>query len=151
MSEKKPIHAKPSLYAYYFQELKEIALKYGYNLVLHGSLNRDLDLIAIPWQPELKDHLAMIEEFAEYLGGIIEWQHLGGKLYPHGVMYHGRINYIINLNRGGKRTNYEDPQYYLDISVTPIGTKMGPNGAMTLEQEKEYVKKHFEQTDNLQP
>lgn len=45
----KPVHAKPSLYAYYFYELKVIALQFGYNLCLHGSLNRDMDLIAIPW------------------------------------------------------------------------------------------------------
>ena len=151
MSDQKPIHAKPSLYAYYFHELKAIALKYGYNLVLHGSLNRDLDLIAIPWQPELKPHLEMIEEFTEYLGGIIEWQHFGGKLYPHGVMYHGRINYIINLNRGGKRTNYEDPQYYLDISVTPVCDNVMPTGERTPEQEKEYLEKYFERKNNLQP
>ena len=45
----KPIHAKPSLFAFYFEVIKEIGLKYGYNIVLHGSMNRDLDLIAIPW------------------------------------------------------------------------------------------------------
>ena len=45
----KPTHAKPSYYAIMFEPLKKIAIKYGYNLVLHGSLNRDMDLIAIPW------------------------------------------------------------------------------------------------------
>jgi len=41
----KPIHVKPSFYSYLFQPLKEIALKYGYNLVLHGSLNRDFSVM----------------------------------------------------------------------------------------------------------
>jgi predicted esterase len=67
----KPIHVKPSLYAYHFYNLKEIALKYGYNLVLHGSLNRDLDLIAIPWQTDLGNVDQMIIEFAAYLDGSI--------------------------------------------------------------------------------
>lgn len=44
----KPIHAKPSLFSFYFEIIKEIGLKHGYNIVLHGSMNRDLDLIAIP-------------------------------------------------------------------------------------------------------
>ncbi len=41
----KPIHVKPQFYTYAFLPLKEIALRYGYNLVIHGSMNRDMDLI----------------------------------------------------------------------------------------------------------
>lgn len=124
----KPVHAKPSLYAHYFYQLKEIALKYGYNLVLHGSLNRDLDLIAIPWQVELKPHGDMIEEFVEALGGSL--------LFANGVdrshapdqdwekyrtTHHGRMLYLINLNRECfmKDGEWTDPQYYIDISVIP--------------------------------
>lgn len=112
----KPIHAKPSLYAYYFESLKATALRYGYNLVLHGSLNRDLDLIAIPWQKDLGDVDEMILEFSEQLGGRIMKQSEEDKhCFPH-----GRISYVINLNRGEfTHPNYNDPQYYLDISVIP--------------------------------
>ena len=110
----KPIHVKPAMYAYFYEELKVIALKYGYNLVLHGSMNRDLDLIAIPWQPILKPHKEMIQEFAEYLGGEIEWE----SCTP---AYHGRLWYVINIRRRDEHDNYkEDHQYYLDISVTPV-------------------------------
>jgi hypothetical protein len=56
----KPTHAKPSLYAYYFMALKDIAKEYGYNLVVHGSLNRDLDLIAIPWVDDPGSEVEMI-------------------------------------------------------------------------------------------
>ena len=65
----KPIHAKPSLYAFYYEELKVIAKEYGYNLVLHGSMNRDLDLIAIPWINEPKDEFEMIKHFDRHLRG----------------------------------------------------------------------------------
>lgn len=124
----KPIHAKPSLYAFYFEELKSIALKYGYNLVLHGSMNRDLDLIAVPWQEELKEVLPMIEEFAEHLGGDImnfPFRADDGKLIevnPYTTTYHGRMQYVININRGGYigARYIEDPQYYIDISVIPV-------------------------------
>lgn len=124
----KPIHAKPSIYAFYFEVLKEIAKEYGYNLVLHGSMNRDLDLIAIPWQQEIKPYLPMIEEFANVLGGSILPESEEDR-NEFAKIYHGRRNYVININRDlvmkyngmGKTQieNYSDPQYYIDISVTP--------------------------------
>ena len=116
----KPIHAKPSFYAIMFEPLKAIALKFGYNLVLHGSLNRDMDLIAIPWNDELGSVEEMINEFCEYVGG---------KLNPDVKRDapHGRKWYTIDIYRGGYRQErgiekliyHEDPQTYLDISVTP--------------------------------
>lgn len=120
MTDVKPIHAKPSFYALMFEPLKEIALKYGYNLVLHGSLNRDLDLIAIPWQESLGSVEEMIAEFCEYVGGKISND--AQKDAPH-----GRKWYVINIYRGmyekvpgfTERIYYPDPQYYIDISVTP--------------------------------
>lgn len=151
MSEKKPIHAKPSLYAMYFLQLKEIALKYGYNLVIHGSMNRDLDLVAIPWQEEIKGHLDMIMEMCHYLGGWIEGAEFGGKWYPCAVTHHGRMQYVINLNRGGKRTNYEDPQYYVDISVIPTADRIPPFEIVpewTVEQQKYFINKQFDEDGN---
>lgn len=134
----KLIHAKPSLYAYYFYELKEIALKYGYNLVLHGSLNRDLDLIAIPWQETLGNYDEMIEEFAWAIGGSLMYANgvdrshtktIGEEIkkdWPKNtVKHHGRMQYVINLNRecSMKDGEWVDPQYYIDISVIPIGNQ----------------------------
>lgn len=111
---KKTIHIKPSIYAYFFYELKEIALKYGYNLVLHGSLNRDLDLIAIPWEQEVLPREEMVEEFANYLGGYIMLQ----DGFKSKGTYHGRQIYVININRMLDKEG-NDKQYYLDISIMP--------------------------------
>lgn len=120
MSEQKPIHVKPSIYALWFYPLKEIALKYGYNLVLHGSLNRDFDLIAIPWHAELKPHGEMINEFCKYTGGKIQLQEVDGRHEEFKATHHGRMWYIINVLRGGTyEGKYSDKQYYLDISVMP--------------------------------
>ena len=129
----KPIHAKPSLFAVYFEPLKEIAIRYGYNLVIHGSLNRDMDLIAIPWQEEIDSHLLMIGEMAKFMGGEIalfnESRHTDGTIVGDVFTHkpHGRICYVINIFRGGylsgggfaDMTYFKDPQYYLDISVIP--------------------------------
>lgn len=129
----KPIHAKPSYYAIMFEPLKEIALKYGYNLVLHGSLNRDMDLITVPWQEQLGSVDQMIKEFCEYVGGEIQLFNesrnnegeIVGDLFT--VKPHGRKAYVINIYRGGylngggfqDMTYHKDPQTYIDISVIP--------------------------------
>lgn len=123
----KPIHAKPSLYAFYFEALKSIALKYGYNLVLHGSMNRDLDLIAIPWQEKISPYPDMINEMADCIGGIIlNESEEDRKRFRD--KYHGRTCHVINLNRTieykydgmvTKMVEHTDPQYYIDISILP--------------------------------
>ena len=116
----KPIHVKPGLYAMYYEHLKLIAKEYGYNLVIHGSMNRDLDLIAIAWVDEPKPEQNMIKEFQVYLTGV--------KLVrPNGEVHFttlpgGRHSYTISINRGDKHgewVRFADSEYYLDISVTP--------------------------------
>ena len=120
MEKKKPIKVKPAFYANCYYYLKKIANVYGYNLVIHGSLDRDLDLVAIPWKKELGNCDTMIMEFAMFLGGTIMDQYdEHDNLRMFGNMNHGRINYIINLNRR-RDSEGEDLQYYLDISVTPV-------------------------------
>ena len=129
----KPIHAKPSYYAIMFEPLKVIALKYGYNLVLHGSLNRDMDLIAIPWNESVGVVEDMMSEFCEYVGGEMllcnqrrnENGEIVGDLFTEKP--HGRKAYVIDIYRGGyingggfqDMTYHKDPQTYIDISVMP--------------------------------
>lgn len=108
----KPTHVKPALYAFYYQLLKEKAIEYGYNLVLHGSMNRDLDLIAIPWVKDLGDVEDMILQFASIIGGEVMHQSDEQKnCFPH-----GRQSYVININRSRDKEG-NDQQYYVDISV----------------------------------
>lgn len=118
----KPKHFRPGLYAIFFEQLKDIAREYGYNLVVHGSMNRDLDLIAIPWVDKPKAEQEMIREFQEYLTGITVTDSKGN--IPFTILPGGRHSYIIDLNRGdrhGAWVRFADEQYYLDISVTPCG------------------------------
>jgi len=126
--ERKPVHAKPSLYAYYFIGMKEIALAYGYNLVLHGSMARDLDLIAIPWTDTPEPELEMIHKLSEYITGYKAAEGNEKDIYLMKNLPGGRHSYVINVNRGGYKNMEKeapdfvpDPQYYIDISVTPLG------------------------------
>lgn len=116
LSSKRP-HVKPQFYAHCLEKLKAIAQEMGYNLVVHGSLERDMDLIAIPWVHSPEDELALIHAFNSYLTG----NTMGTKEdYLFQILPGGRHSYVINLNRGGSWNNYVDEQYYLDISVTPL-------------------------------
>jgi hypothetical protein len=125
--EEKLIHVKPGMYALFYENLKAIAKEYGYNIVLHGSMSRDLDLIAIPWVDDPMPELEMIWAFDEYLTGKHTVTPSGDPAlaYMFNILPGGRRSYVICLNRGdrkGEWTGY-DSQYYLDISVTPIINK----------------------------
>jgi hypothetical protein len=131
--ESKPTHARPQLYAYYFLGLKEIAKEFGYNLVVHGSMNRDLDLIAIPWVDNPKSDFDLINALAKYMTGCVTEEQYKKEIYLFKELPGGRKSYVINLNRGGYKKDKngdlvepfefeKDPEYYIDISVTPPGT-----------------------------
>lgn len=118
--DKKPIKAKPVFYSVIYQKLKEIAEYYGYNLLIHGSLNRDLDLVAIPWIDDPVSEITLVRRFHKELCNV-QYEELESKKgYEFSVLPGGRNNYIINLNRGGRFNNYLDEQWYLDISFTPL-------------------------------
>lgn len=103
--------------------LREKAEQCGYALTVHGSLRRDIDLVAIPWrdvQPVSAQHL--VETFYEVCEVIV------GAAWPHGwdekatfppptgcptnpeKKPHGRLAYTIMLPGGP----------YLDLSVMPL-------------------------------
>ena len=115
---KKPLHVKPNFYSYCLEPMKIIAKEFGYNLLVHGSLNRDMDLIAVPWSDTPKDELNLIKALDMYLRDV----YMETKDdYMHSVLPGGRNAYVINLNRASKWNNFNDAEYYFDISVTPLG------------------------------
>ncbi len=117
----KPIKAKPHFYSVCLEGLQSIAKEMGYNLVIHGSMNRDMDLVAVPWINEPKTHIELIESFCKYLG-VPKEEKTKSNPYPylHSILPGGRNSYVINLNRGSKFNGYLDAEYYLDISITPL-------------------------------
>lgn len=119
MKTEKLIKAKPQFYAVCFESLQVIAKDLGYNLIIHGSMNRDMDLVAIPWVNEPGSHSDLLKAFCEYLG-IKFLTNTKGEPCHFSTLPGGRSSYVIDLNRGGRWNNYEDKQYYLDISITPL-------------------------------
>ena len=116
--KRKPIYSKPMFFSVILEPLKTIAREFGYNLLLHGSLNRDMDLVLIPWVDNCNTADEVVEAFTKYLQGTIEVQ-INKELSRELINGAGRRSYIINLDRGGKFNYWLDREYYLDISVTP--------------------------------
>lgn len=116
----KPAKAKPAFYALCYQELQAIARDMGYNLLLHGSMDRDMDLVAVAWVDKPMPHTEVLNAFCKALGVNPPKNKLGFNEYLFKKLPAGRSGYIINLNRGGKFNGYFDQQMYLDISFTPI-------------------------------
>jgi hypothetical protein len=115
-NKEKPMAVKPRLYTMYFQRLMEIAREMGYNLLISGSMNRDLDLVAVPWSDYPESEMVLIRAFDLYLSGSY-MDNL--EYYMHKILPGGRSSYVINLNRTRDKDGI-DPQYYIDISITPL-------------------------------
>ena len=121
----KPVQAKPMFYACLLFPLQEIGKGMGYNLVVHGSMHRDLDLIAIPWTDNPAPEMELIQAFDNYLRGA---SYETKEKYLHSVLPGKRNSYVINLNRSSHYLGYAnehfnyhvDEKYYLDISITPL-------------------------------
>lgn len=112
----KPVKPKPQFYSVCLEPLQKIAKDHGYNLLIHGSMNRDMDLVAVPWVDQPKPHMELIHAFCDYFG---QSKYENKDAYLFTILPGNRSNYVINLNRGGKYNGYVDAQYYLDISITP--------------------------------
>jgi hypothetical protein len=97
---------RPLCYTLIFQWIVDVAKKYGYAIGLHGSMSRDLDLIAAPWTEEAICADQLISKIAEACGGFVSADLL--TVNPE-YRPHGRMAYSIQLGRG----------LYVDISVMP--------------------------------
>lgn len=120
MVEENSIKAKPVFYAMCYEPLKAIAKDKGYNLLINGSLNRDMDLVAIPWVDEPASMVDCVIAFDKYLRGTHYEELCADRGYMYSVLPGGRHSYVINLNRGGHWNQFTDDQWYVDISFTPL-------------------------------
>lgn len=50
--------------------MRRVAAREGYAITVHGSLARDIDLVAIPWTDTARDPDLMVQHFRGILAGI---------------------------------------------------------------------------------
>lgn len=94
-----------AVYKQVWPEALRVSQAHGYALALHGSLERDMDLVAFPWARGASTPRALAKAIARALGGRIDPDH-----DPDEKLY-GRKAWIIRLGGGA----------HLDFSVTPKG------------------------------
>jgi hypothetical protein len=93
----------------------EAARALGYALATHGSLARDIDLVAIPWTREASSSyelaLSLIRTTEQAKGRLIAYGTDEGSVlqYPEPRKPHGRVCWVIHLDDG----------VYIDLSIMP--------------------------------
>lgn len=100
----KPLPDQSALIQRQVERVRAIARHCGYAVAVHGSQQRDLDLIAVPWTDGAVGNRALVETLMERgpfaLGETVE--------KPH-----GRIGYVLHGVPGNVGVKY------IDLSVTP--------------------------------
>jgi hypothetical protein len=114
---KEPVQARAAAYCSIYPLLLQIAKDHGYALCVHGSLHRDIDLVAVPWIEGASDSITLIQAIKECVGAVFHHEDTD-YLEPDGkptVKPHGRLAYSLHLTNKGMYGGY------LDISVMPKG------------------------------
>jgi len=78
-------------------------MDHGYALAVHGSMVRDMDMIAVPWVDDVKPYEEMVLKMCEAMGGFMQDQDNNGKEQKP----HGRMAYTIHVGGGG----------FIDLSI----------------------------------
>jgi len=97
-------------YACLYHGLAEIARKHGYSLAIHGSLQKDLDLVAIPWIEDADDKEILVEALRKHCEACITL--ISSDVNPE-QKPHGRIAWNLYMEHGAK----------VDLSVMPMKKK----------------------------
>ncbi len=94
------------IYCVLFPAIVEAGRKVGYAITVHGSLQRDMDLVAVPWTNEAVEAKALVDAVMEACTGYLEEPRNGRDpmLKPH-----GRLAWSIHIDTGA----------YIDLSVMP--------------------------------
>lgn len=93
-----------SQFVWLIPHLTQICQEHGYGMGVHGSMIRDLDVIACPWEDSPSDAKVLIKDVVEKIGGYF----LPNEQVPVSRP-HGRLVWPIHLHR----------DYYIDFSVMP--------------------------------
>lgn len=103
----------PALFAALYPLLRAKARVMGYGLAIHGSLVRDMDLVAVPWVDEVESSDALAQALQDVIGG---WLSPSGELYNWRTegkpKPQGRVAYTLRF--GGA-----DAILHIDLSVMP--------------------------------
>lgn len=107
-------------YALLIPDLMKAGREVGYAVAVHGSMARDLDLIAVPWTNEAVNAERLVMHLMAAVDGRLrngankpegseEWVRVPGS--EPAPLPHGRLAWTIHIGHDGM---------YLDVSVMPL-------------------------------
>jgi hypothetical protein len=85
---------KAVFYAVLYNDFRKAALDCGYALALHGSMTRDMDLIAVPWVAEATTPKELVSKISDCIGDTV-WKDkhtIGQEIRPF-----NRIVYTLSV------------------------------------------------------
>lgn len=88
-------------YAWMIPVVTRIARRHGYAIGVHGSMGRDLDLIAVPWVADANEPEEMLAEICSMLDGslvperdgVFHWDKPNGRK-TYNIVFHGAWHFI---------------------------------------------------------
>ena len=98
------------LYGVCIDKLREVARANGYALTSHGSLKRDIDLVAVPWTLNAVSAFVVAEEIRKALEALYGLAVFNAKYAQPELKAYGRLAWSIVV--GGWNSTY------IDLSVT---------------------------------
>lgn len=107
LNEVQRMSASP-LYAGLYMRMVPVARECGYALTLHGSMARDLDVVAIPWVETAVGEATLVAKLMAEFG----FREFHEKKSDQPVKPHGRSAYCLGWDAG----------LYVDLSVMPLAT-----------------------------
>jgi len=102
----KPVNSYAPIYCALYPDLAALVRAHGYALAVHGSLQRDFDLICVPWIANPSTPDAVVKDIT----GKMALDVVGNK----GMKEHGREVWTITVGFG---------ECFLDLSFMPCAAK----------------------------
>lgn len=100
------IDGKPVFYAVLYESMRKAALDCGYALALHGSMQSDMDMIAMAWVQDAKPVEELVAAINKCIGATV-WAE--SNLKKSGDRPYGREIYTLSIMGS----------WHLDLSVIP--------------------------------
>lgn len=100
------VEGRPVFYAVLYESMRKAALDLGYALALHGSMQSDMDLMAMPWTEDARPIEDLVSAINDCVGKTVWYE---SNLTNRTEKPHGRIVYTLSIMG----------DYYIDFSIMP--------------------------------
>lgn len=101
-----PLNGKPSFYACLYSDFRQVAIENGYALAIHGSMQSDMDLLAVAWTEEAIPHEELVELLFNKISATIWKEHTFKDVT---IKPHGRLAYTLHILG----------DWFIDLSIIP--------------------------------